>query len=65
MRLGGVQQEILSPCEAAHVPVVRATRLLAPPVRKGTPTRAELTDAAMAERAECVMLREGPYTAER
>ena len=27
----------------------------------GQPTRAEVTDAAMAERAECVMLNKGPH----
>ena len=31
---------------------------------KGTPSRAEMTDAAMSERAECVMLNKGPYVAE-
>jgi pyruvate kinase len=29
--------------------------------RKGTPSRAEITDAAMSHRAECVMLNKGPY----
>ena len=29
--------------------------------KKGLPTRAEITDAAMAERAECVMLNKGPH----
>jgi hypothetical protein len=32
--------------------------------QKGAPSRAEITDAAMAERAECVMLNKGPYTIE-
>jgi pyruvate kinase len=27
----------------------------------GQPSRAEITDAAMSERAECVMLNKGPY----
>ena len=30
-------------------------------VKKGIPSRAEITDAAMAERAECVMLNKGAY----
>ena len=30
-------------------------------VRKGSHSRAEITDAAMAERAECVMLNKGPH----
>lgn len=29
--------------------------------KSGIPSRAEITDAAMAERAECVMLNKGPY----
>jgi pyruvate kinase len=29
-------------------------------VKTGIPTRAEITDEAMAERAECVMLNKGP-----
>ena len=32
-------------------------------VRKGIPSRAEMTGAAMAERAECVMLNKGPHIA--
>lgn len=32
--------------------------------KHGIPSRAEITDAAMAERAECVMLNKGPYVAE-
>lgn len=60
-RLSELQEEILWLCEAAHVPVVWATQVLDTFVRKGTRHRAELTDAAMAERAECVMLNKGPY----
>jgi len=30
----------------------------------GLPSRAEVTDAAMGERAECVMLNKGPYAVE-
>ena len=29
--------------------------------RTGRPSRAEVTDAAMAQRAECVMLNKGPF----
>jgi pyruvate kinase len=29
--------------------------------KKGAPSRAEVTDAAMSVRAECVMLNKGPY----
>jgi pyruvate kinase len=60
-RLAEIQEEILWLCEAAHVPVVWATQVFDRLVRKGTPTRAEITDAAMSERAECVMLNKGPY----
>ena len=55
-RLAEIQEEILWLCEAAHVPVIWATHVLDSFVRKGTHSRAEMTDAAMAERAECVML---------
>jgi pyruvate kinase len=61
LRLAEIQEEILWLCEAAHVPVVWATEVLDRLARKGTPTRAEITDAAMAERAECVMLNKGPH----
>jgi pyruvate kinase len=30
-------------------------------VKSGIPSRAEITDAAMSERAECVMLNKGPF----
>lgn len=60
-RLAEIQEEILWVCEAAHVPVVWATEVLERLTKSGTPTRAEVTDAAMAERAECVMLNKGPY----
>ncbi len=63
-RLAEMQEELLWICEAAHVPVIWATHVLETFVRKGTPSRAEMTDAAMAERAECVMLNKGPYVAE-
>lgn len=63
-RLAEVQEEILWICEAAHMPVIWATQVLDFLAKKGTPSRAEITDAAMAERAECVMLNKGPYIAE-
>ena len=59
-RLAEVQEEILWLCEAARVPVVWATQVLDRLAKKGVPTRAEVTDAAMAGRAECVMLNKGP-----
>lgn len=60
-RLAEIQEEILWLCEAAHVPVIWATQVLESLARKGTPTRSEVTDAAMGVRAECVMLNKGPY----
>jgi pyruvate kinase len=63
-RLAEMQEEILWLCEAAHVPVIWATQVLESLAKKGIPSRAEVTDAAMAERAECVMLNKGPYIVE-
>ena len=60
-RLAEVQEEILWICEAAHVPVIWATQVLESLAKKGFPSRAEITDAAMSERAECVMLNKGPH----
>jgi len=60
-RMAEVQEEILWLCEAAHVPVIWATQVLETLAREGVPSRAEVTDAAMAHRAECVMLNKGPY----
>ena len=63
-RLAEVQEEILWLCEAAHVPVIWATQVLESMARTGMPSRAEITDAAMGGRAECVMLNKGPYIRE-
>ena len=60
-RLAEVQEEILWFCEAAHLPVIWATQVLESLAKKGQPSRAEITDAAMGERAECVMLNKGPH----
>ena len=60
-RLAEVQEEILWVCEAAHVPVVWATQVLEGLAKAGTPSRAEVTDAAAGVRAECVMLNKGPH----
>jgi pyruvate kinase len=60
-RMAEMQEELLWLCEAAHVPVIWATQVLDNFVKKGVRNRAELTDAAMAERAECVMLNKGSY----
>jgi pyruvate kinase len=63
-RLAEVQEEILWLAEAAHVPAIWATQVLETLAKQGTPSRAEITDAAMGERAECVMLNKGPHLLE-
>lgn len=60
-RLAEIQEEILWMCEAAHTPVIWATQVLENLIKKGSPSRAEVTDAAMSMRAECVMLNKGPH----
>ena len=60
-RMAEVQEEILWMCEAAHMPVIWATQVLEQLSKQGVYSRAEITDAAMSERAECVMLNKGPY----
>lgn len=56
-----IQEEILRICEAAHIPDIWATQVLENMAKKGVPSRAEITDASMAQRAECVMLNKGYY----
>jgi pyruvate kinase len=63
-RMAEIQEEILWVSEAAHIPVVWATQVLENLAKKGQPSRAEITDAAMGERAECVMLNKGPHLCE-
>src|SRR5688572_1565854 len=60
-RLAEVQEEILWMAEASHTPVIWATQVLERLAKDGIPSRAEITDAAMGERAECVMLNKGPH----
>jgi pyruvate kinase len=60
-RLAELQEEILWLCEAAHLPVIWATQVLEQLAKSGLPSRAEISDAALSERAECVMLNKGPY----
>ncbi len=60
-RLAEVQEEILWAAEASHMPVIWATQVLETLAKTGLPSRAEITDAAMGERAECVMLNKGPH----
>lgn len=59
-----VQEDILCLCEAAHIPVIWATQVLETLAKSGLPARAEITDAAMGQRAECVMLNKGEHVLE-
>ena len=60
-RLAEMQEEIMWMCEAAHIPVIWATQVLENLAKTGIPSRSEVTDAAMAQRSECVMLNKGPF----
>lgn len=60
-KLAEMQEEILSICEAAHVPSIWATQVLESLAKSGLPTRAEITDAAVGGRADCVMLNKGRH----
>jgi len=61
-RMGEIQEEILWICEAAHVPVIWATQVLETLNKSGMATRSEITDAAHAAQAECVMINKGDHT---
>lgn len=63
-RMAEVQTEMLWICEAAHVPVIWATQVLESLAKEGIPSRAEITDAAMGQGAECVMLNKGTHILE-
>jgi pyruvate kinase len=63
-RLSEIQDEILWLCEAARVPVVWATQVLDGLLHDGLATRAEASDAALSQRADCVMLNKGPHLPE-
>ncbi|MDD2914814.1 MAG: pyruvate kinase [Gallionella sp.] len=63
-RLAELQEEILWLAEAAHLPVIWATQVLEGLSKNGKPSRAEITDAAMGVRAECVMLNKGAHIVE-
>ncbi|MEI6410813.1 MAG: pyruvate kinase [Bacteroidota bacterium] len=61
-RMSEIQEEILWICEAAHVPVIWATQVLENLNKSGIATRSEVTDAAHAALAECVMINKGSHT---
>jgi pyruvate kinase len=60
-RLAELQEEILLLCQVARMPVIWATQVLESEAKKGQPSRAEISDAALAQRADCVMLNKGPH----
>ncbi len=60
-QLAELQEEILWFCEAAQIPVMWATQVLEQEAKKGQASRAEISDAAMSQRADCVMLNKGPH----
>jgi len=59
--LASIQESLLDICSAAHIPVIWATQVLESQMKNNLPSRAEITDAAMAGRSECVMLNKGPF----
>jgi len=64
MEMASIQEDILKICKAAHTPAIWATQVLENMAKKGLPSRAEITDAAMSQRADCVMLNKGNYITE-
>ncbi|MEJ2385404.1 MAG: pyruvate kinase, partial [Xanthomonadales bacterium] len=60
-RLAGLQDYLPALCEAAQLPVIWATQVLESLAKRGHPTRAEVTDAAAGQAAECLMLNKGPH----
>jgi pyruvate kinase len=63
-RMAELQEEIMWISESAHVPVIWATQVLENLTRRGYVSRAEVTDAAMGQCAEAVMLNKGPHIVE-
>jgi pyruvate kinase len=60
-RMSEIQEEILWICEAAHIPVIWATQVLENLNKSGVATRSEVTDAAYAAMADCVMINKGTF----
>lgn len=63
-RMAEEQEEILNCAEAAHMPVIWATQVLEKLAKTGLPSQAEISDAGLGVRAECVMLSKGPFITE-
>lgn len=62
--IGRIQEEILSLCQAAHITDIWATQVLEGLAKNGIPSRSEISDAVMSQRADCVMLNKGPHILE-
>lgn len=60
-RMSEIQEEILWICESGHIPVIWATQVLENMNKSGLATRSEVTDAAHAVHAECVMINKGVH----
>lgn len=60
-RLSEIQDELLWLCDAAEVPVVWAPQVLEGMLGDGLVLQSETADAALGQRAECVMLEKGPH----
>jgi len=58
-RLAEIQEEIPWLSEAAHIPVTWATQVLEALAKTGTPSRAEVTDAAMGHSADILIIGPG------
>jgi hypothetical protein len=56
----GSQEILWVVAEAANLPVIWATQVLESLAKKRVPSRSEITDAAVGQRAYCVMLNKGP-----
>ncbi|WP_158589638.1 MULTISPECIES: pyruvate kinase [Clostridia] len=63
-KLSLIQQEMLSMCQAAHVPIILATQVLDSLAKKGFHSRAELADIILGSSFDCIMLNKGSYVAE-
>ena len=56
-----MEENIRRLCAAAYVPTVWANQGLENLVKRDLPSRAEITEAAIVERSDCLMLNKGPY----
>jgi pyruvate kinase len=56
-----IQEEIFDICESALVPVIYATQILKGKMKNNLPARAEVIDAAFAQRADCIMLNKSHF----